>query len=135
MYLLFGVLTTAINYALFWMVITALGENTALAANVVAFIGSVIFAYITNKIFVFKSKSWKKDVLMKEISSFLGARILSFAFEEAGLLICIQWLNVSRFEIWGISGVMLAKVVLSVVVVLVNYVLSKFLIFKSGDNR
>ncbi len=131
MYLLFGILTTVINYFLFWAIITEFGEGTALLANVVAFIASVAFAYITNKIFVFQSKSWEKEVLIKEICSFSGARILSFAFEEAGLLLCIHWLKVGRLEFWGIGGVMLAKILLSFVVVLVNYVLSKFLIFKS----
>ncbi len=131
MYLLFGVLTTVINYFLFWLVITEFGEGTALLANVAAFVASVAFAYITNKIFVFQSKSWKKEVLIKEICSFSGARVLSFFFEEAGLLLCIHWLKAGRFELWGISGVMLAKILLSFVVVLINYVLSKFLIFKS----
>ncbi len=130
-YMFFGFLTTIINYVAFWCVITIFGQQTALSANVVAFVFSVVFAYLTSKLFVFHSRSWKKDVLLREICSFFGARILSFAFEELGLLICLKCLDLGSIQIWRIDGMMIAKISLSVIVVLVNYFLSKFFIFKS----
>ena len=106
-----------------------------MVANVIAFIFAVTFAYITNKLFVFESKSWDISVLRQEIPQFFGARLLSFLFEELGLLICDNMLGLGRyhlFSIWKISvdGVLLSKVILSVFVVIINYFFCKFLIFK-----
>lgn len=133
-YMFFGVLTTVVNYLVFWLFIAWWGEGFSLLANTVAFIVSVFFAYLTNKIFVFQSKSWKKEVLVREVLSFVSARLLSFGFEELGLLICIS-LNVGAFSLWGISGIMIAKILLSFIVVIINYVISKLLIFKSKEQR
>lgn len=134
-YLIFGVLTTAVNYLVFWLIIEPFGDDAALWANVVAFVAALIFSYVTNKLFVFESKSWNWEVLKKELPSFVGARILSFLFDETGLLVCVKWLQVGRFQLFGISGLMIAKLFLSVVVVIVNYVLSKFFIFKPSDKN
>lgn len=135
LYLLFGVLTTVINYLVFWVVVRAFGEDSALWANAAAFVAAVTFAYLTNKLFVFESKSWEKSVIGRELSSFLGARVLSFAFEELGLLACVNWLKVGRWQLFGLSGVMIAKIVLSFLVVVINYVLSKFFIFKPAEKE
>lgn len=132
-YIIFGVLTTAVNYIIFWLGIKAVGENYHLVVNAVAFVFAASFAYVTNKLFVFESKSWKKSVLAKEIPSFFSARIASFFFEEAGLFIFVDLLNAGDYSFFGISGVMFVKLVLAVVVVAVNYILSKFLIFKNKE--
>lgn len=132
-YLIFGVLTTVVNYLVFWAIVTPLGEETALWANAAAFVVAVTFAYFTNKLFVFQSKSWKWSVLKKELPSFLGARVFSFLFEEFGLMVCVDWIQVGQWQLFGIGGVMIAKIVLSVLVVIINYVLSKFFIFKPGN--
>ena len=129
-YLIFGLLTTVINYAVFWLFLKILGDAAALIANVVAFVFATSFAYVTNKLFVFQSRSWKSTVVRKEILSFLSARVLSFLFEEVGLFVCANLLKLGRHTVWGIDGIMLSKIVLSLVVVAINYVLSKFLIFK-----
>lgn len=134
-YLFFGVLTTVVNYLVFWLLIRFFGDGAALWANVVAFAAAVTFAYITNKLFVFKSKSWEWKILKRELPSFLSARIISFLFEEAGLVVCVNWLHAGSWELFGIGGVMISKLVLSVVVVIVNYILSKFFIFKPGDRQ
>lgn len=129
-YIIFGALTTAVNYAVFWAGIELWGEDYHLLINAVAFILSAAFAYVTNKLFVFESKSWAFKVIAKEIPSFFSARLASFFFEEAGLLLFVDILKVGEKEIFGISGVMIVKLVLAVIVVIVNYILSKFLIFK-----
>ena len=122
-YIVFGVLTTVINYVVFGVILHFFGTKSTLLANIIAFIVAVTFAFITNKRWVFESRSWSKSALKKEIPSFLGARLFSLALEELGLWIC---LNAGV----GASGMMIAKLALAVLVVILNYVFSKFFIFK-----
>lgn len=128
-YLIFGVQTTVVNYLVFWLVIRFSGEKYALTANAAAFVVATIFAYITNKLFVFQSRSWKGAVLLREFLGFAGARIFSFLLEEAGLLLCMEVLHVEKFALPWISGLMVAKIALSFIAVLLNYLFSKYLIF------
>lgn len=129
-YLFFGVLTTLVNYTTFVIGLIIFGEKNTLTVNTIAFIAATIFAYITNKIWVFNSKSWDIEILKSEIISFLGVRIISFLFEQLGLLICISIFNVGNYYIFSMSGIMISKVILSFIVVILNYVVSKFFIFK-----
>lgn len=130
MYLIFGVLTTVVNYGAFWIFLHLLGDELVLTVNTIAFVFAVTFAYITNKIFVFKSRSWKPKTLVKEVSSFLAARIVSYFFEQIGLLVCVQYWHVGEITILGFDGILVSKVILSFIAVLVNYIFSKFIIFK-----
>ncbi len=129
-YLIFGVLTTAVNYVSFALAYRWLGQNSHLIANVISFVFATIFAYVTNKCFVFESRSWAFSVFVKEIMSFFGARISTFAFEEAGLFLFVDILGANRIRWFGISGTMTAKIALSFIAVIFNYVLSKNYIFK-----
>ena len=138
LYLVFGVLTTAVSFVTLKLFDVALGKELYLVSNSLSWILSVAFAYVTNKLFVFESKSWKRDVLKKEIPSFLSARIASYFIEQGGLWLMMDVLlfkdKVFDFIVIRLSGLMTAKLVVAVVVVIVNYVLSKMLIFKSrGD--
>lgn len=132
-YVFFGVLTTAVNLIVFHLSERALGENRYLVSNIVAWLCSVAFAYITNKIWVFKSKAWSKRVLLKEIPTFVSARVFSFVVEEVGLYLLVDCLSMKElaFDIFGfeIYGSMIAKVILAVIVVILNYVFSKFIVF------
>lgn len=134
LYLFFGFMTTIVNYVSFWLALQLLGYDKILVVNTISFVCAVIFAYVTNKIFVFNSKSWKWDVLKTEIPSFLSARILSYLFEQAGLYLCADVLHLERFSLLGVDGVLISKVVLSFLVVILNWFVSKFYIFKKkGD--
>ena len=128
-YLIFGVLTTIVNYGVFWIAYRFFGKESSLLANFLAFIFAVLFAYVTNKLFVFESKSWKWSVLRKEVFAFLSVRLLSFGFEECGIFLCANVLHMGEIAIWGIIGIFAAKVVLSFIVVVINYIVSKFFIF------
>ena len=134
LYLVFGVLTTAVSFVTLKLFDVALGKELYLVSNSLSWILSVAFAYVTNKLFVFESKSWKRNVLKKEIPSFLSARIASYFIEQGGLWLMMDVLlfkdKVFDFIVIRLSGLMTAKLVLAVVVVIVNYVLSKVLIFK-----
>lgn len=129
-YLFFGLMVTVVNYISFVLALMVLGYEQVLLVNTIAFVCAVIFAYITNKLFVFKSKSWSWSTLRVEIPAFLSARILSYFFEQFGLYVSVDILKLEQYEVLGIDGVLIAKVVLSIVVVISNWVISKFFIFK-----
>lgn len=134
LYLIFGVLTTLLNLAVFWLLNKALGEELALVNNAAAFVLAVAFAFVTNKLYVFESKSWSVQTLAKEIPSFLGARLFSFGLEELLLWISKDVLVVGRYSVVilgiQIGGLMIAKLLINVIVVVLNYIFSKFFIFR-----
>lgn len=122
-YTIFGVLTTAVNYISYWLLRSRLGIPF-LIANTIAWIISVLFAFITNKLVVFESRSFKFRLLLFELVSFVGARILSFLFEE-GFLAVTTHFNVNEY---------LSKAIAGIIVIIINYFLSKFFIFKKKNN-
>ena len=138
-YVIFGVLTTLVNLVVFKGFDVLFKGKYYLFTNTIAWIAAVAFAYVTNKLFVFESKSWKFDVLKKEIPSFLGARIASYFVEQAGLWFFVEILSfdekVFDFIIVKLSGKITAKLIIGVIVVVINYVLSKFLIFTKKDKK
>lgn len=138
-YFIFGVLTTVVNLITFHLLNVILGAEQYLVSNIIAWIVSVVFAYVTNKIFVFESKSLNAKVLLREFSSFLSARIFSFAVEEVGLYFLVEAVglksyNMSAFGV-NITGELISKIILAVIVVILNYVFSKFFIFKNKKSH
>ncbi len=133
-YGIFGVATTVVNFAAFKLANVVLGEELYLLSNVIAWVISVVFAYITNKLWVFESKSLKFNVVMKELLSFFAARGFSFIIEELGLYLLVDIAKLSDYTLtlfaFGISGTMIAKVIVGVVVVIINYFFSKMFIFR-----
>ena len=126
LYLLFGGLTTLISILSFWLFSLMLGEERYLLSNFLSWVLAVIFAFVTNKTLVFDSKKTDKSTLLREGLEFLGARVFSLGLEEGGL-----WLLLDAFGMAPLpSGDLIAKVIMSVIVILVNYFLSKFIIFK-----
>ena len=136
-YVIFGVLTTLVNLLVFKGFDVLFKGKYYLFTNTIAWIAAVAFAYVTNKLFVFESKSWKIDVIKKEIPSFLGARIASYFVEQAGLWIFVELLHfdekVFDFILVKLSGKITAKLIIGVIVVVINYVLSKFIIFSKKE--
>lgn len=124
-YLIFGVLTTVIDFLIYLLCTKAFGVNY-LAANIVSWVIAVAFAYVTNKIFVFESKGYKLKKLLDEISGFVSARVFSLVFNLVFIYFCVV-----LFEMNDI----VAKVIASVFVVIINYVLSKFYIFSKDENN
>lgn len=134
MYLIFGVLTTVVSwgsYALFEILLGLFISDVIVlssVANVLSWIIAVLFAFVTNKLWVFESKSWKGSVLVKELGSFVGSRLLTGVLEWFGVPL-LMLIGLDQ-PILGIEG-MLAKVLISVIVVILNYVLSKLLVFRN----
>ena len=133
-YVFFGVLTTLINLAVYFLSNRVLGEERYLVSNVIAWVLAVAFAYVTNKLWVFESKSWSRDVLIRELPGFFAARIFSLLVEEAGLFLMIDLMGFDRWTLLGISGDRIAKIVMQFVVIALNYVFSKLVVF-SRKNR
>lgn len=128
LYIVFGVLTTLVNYAVFWVMNTALQDRFHAVSNVVAWIAAVLFAYVTNKLFVFESKSWKPALVVKEVIGFAAGRLLTLGLETVGLILLSDVLGMNA---------MIAKILLSVIVVILNYVFSKLWVFRkrSGEEK
>jgi len=130
LYLIFGVLTTIINFGIFIGGIALVGNAHYLGVNLCAFLGATIFAFVTNKIFVFESKTWSIKCVIKELLSFFGCRIGSFLIiEEFGLFVSVELFKLDQLD-WFIDGTTLSKIILSFIAVLINYIVSKLLIFK-----
>lgn len=133
-YLFFGALTTLVNFIVYFAVIAAAGEESYLAANIIAWIFAVAFAFVTNKLWVFESKSWAWKKMRRELTGFVSARLFSLAIEEAGLWLMIGVLAFGAWSVpipgYPVGGDVLAKLIMQVVVVLLNYVFSKLVIFR-----
>ena len=144
-YIFFGVMTTLVNLAVFYLtkkLFATIGWNGVfntivpedskivelfsggseyLDANLIAWVAGVIFAFVTNKLFVFESKSWKPSVAGKEFTGFVGARVFSLVVEMLGMFVMVTLLTWNE---------LVAKLIVGVVVVILNYIFSKLLIFK-----
>lgn len=136
-YGIFGVATTVVNFATFEIASRILGEKLYLLSNVIAWVVCVVFAYITNKLWVFESNSLKPDVVFKELLSFFAARGFSFIIEEGGLFLLVDVAGLSAYSLkvlsFSISGTFIAKAIVGVVVVIINYFFSKMFIFRKKE--
>ena len=119
-YLVFGVLTTAVNYLIYLPCYNLL-QLPAVVSNLIAWVGAVAFAYLTNKPFVFRSHDWSAKTVIPELTKFVSCRVASGAAESA-----ILWITV---DILGWNG-NLWKLVTSVLVVVLNYIGSKLVVFR-----
>ena len=119
-YLFFGGCTFLVSIISFYLFNKVCGFNEHIA-NVISWILAVSFAYITNKKYVFESKTNEKKDLLREIGSFVSARLLTLVMEEIILFIGVNLLHIDS---------MIVKIVAQVVVIVSNYFLSKLFIFK-----
>lgn len=125
MYLIFGVLTTLVNWFCYAF-LTKSGMEMNIS-NCIAWLVAVLFAFITNKVFVFESKNIEMRFVCRELIKFVGARLATGAIEILGLPL-LYYIGMKQ-SLFGVEGFM-AKIVVSVVVVLLNYVFSKLFIFR-----
>lgn len=121
MYLVFGVLTTVVNFLVYLPLHNAT-PLLASVANVIAWVAAVAFAFFTNKPFVFKSNDWSSKIVIPELSKFVGARIGSLIVETLIILLTVDILS------WNGNYM---KIATSVVVVIMNYVTSKLIVFRN----
>ncbi len=121
LYLVFGGLTTLVNYAVYLPIYNLAGLSAAVS-NAIAWVVAVAFAYLTNKPFVFKSRDWSAKTVLPELGKFVGCRVASGAMETVLLLLTVDLLGWNG-NTW--------KLVTSVLVVIVNYLGSKLVVFRS----
>ena len=120
-YLIFGALTTIVNiiaYAIFYYVL----HISNAISNVIAWIVAATFAYITNKFYVFNSKVNTKKDLFKEIIFFYGCRLLTLVVDEGIMILTVDKLG------WN---ALLMKIIANILVIILNFIFSKILIFKN----
>lgn len=119
-YLVFGVLTTVVNYMVYLPAYNLLGLSASVS-NVLSWVVAVAFAYVTNKPFVFKSHDWSRKTVIPELTKFVSCRIASGAMETVILLVAVDLLGWNG-NIW--------KLLTQVMVVVLNYVFSKLIVFR-----
>lgn len=131
LYLLFGALTTVVSILSFAIFNFVFGDERYLISNLLSWIIAVVFAFFTNKHLVFASKANDKKTLLSEGGKFLGARVLSFSLEELILWLMLDVLGMESLLILGfIKGEIIAKTIATITVVIVNYFVSKYIVFK-----
>lgn len=118
LYLIFGILTTIINIIVFHISYKICAVSIIIS-NIFAWISAVLFAYITNKKFVFESNT---NQPLKEMFSFYIARIITLIIETIFLYIFINILKIDSF---------FSKIISNIIVIVLNYIFSKLWIFKS----
>lgn len=122
-YLIFGFLAFVLNYILYFLFADAM-QMHYMAATVLSWVLTVVFAYWTNRTFVFKSQNKDTGSVVKEFVSFIGARIATEVLELVLMYVMVDMLSIND---------KISKLVCQVLVILANYVLSKIWIFKKSD--
>ena len=120
LYLFFGGLTTVISIFVFWLFHHPLGLNE-LVANVISWIIAVLFAFFTNRIWVFRAPTKTAGAFFRQMGSFFGGRIATLLIEEAILAVFITWLGLADMPV---------KIAAQIVVIVLNYFISKLFVFK-----
>ena len=124
-YLIFGVLTTAVDYIIS-NVLFYLTDMPTIPAQTIAWVAAVLFAFVTNKWWVFESHTLVPSEVWREFVSFVACRVATFIFNLAALFIMVDLFGMEFF---------ICKLLISVVVVILNYIFSKILIFTKKDKK
>lgn len=124
LYLFFGVLSTIVNVGIYFIATRVFGINY-LVSNIIAWFFAVIFAYITNKFLVFEVKNVEINFLIREFLSFINCRIVSGVTEILLIYIMVEILCINDF---------IVKIITNIVVVVLNFIFSKLIIFKKKAN-
>ena len=119
MYIFFGGCTTIINLATYYLFHNVLSISNV-PATIIAWLLAVIFAFVTNKLWVFDSKSWEKNVLLHELWTFFAARIATGIFDVVIMYLAVDVMNMNS-TIW--------KLISNIIVIILNYIASKLVIF------
>ena len=119
LYLFFGGLTFVVSVVTYGFFNIGMGLNE-LIANVMSWVLAVLFAFATNRVWVFQAPTHTITEFLKQMLSFFGGRVVTLVIEEIILLVFITWLGFNS---------MVVKVIAQVIVIVLNYVISKFFVF------
>ena len=123
MYGIFGVLTTVINVIAYYVSYTLAGIPNV-ASTVIAWVLAVLFAFVTNKLWVFESKSLDPVVVKREVTSFFACRFATGLLDVAVMFVTV--------DLMGLNAT-ICKIASNFMVIVLNYVASKVFIFKSEE--
>lgn len=126
-----GCATTVVSWGTYGLFEKGLGLGITVA-NVLSWVCAVSFAYITNKLFVFQSKSWKREIVVKEFGLFISSRLFTGVVEMVMVPLCV-YLGMNQ-SIFGIEGAV-SKIFISVIVIILNYICSKLFVFKKKNEE
>lgn len=121
-YLFFGGLTFLVNFVTYFLFLKVFGVNY-LISNLISWVISVLFAYITNKLWVFQARNKTYSETLKELFLFFAARIITLGLDMGSLSFCLEILKTNNF---------IAKFVSQFIVIISNYGFSKLVIFKKS---
>lgn len=121
-YIFWGTVTTLVNYAAYFACRKLLLIHY-IVSNVIAWIAAVVFAYVVNKVFVFESRDWSRGTVLKEGWQFVAARLFSGVAETGMLLLFVDLLGYKDSII---------KIIAGVFVIVINYIFSKWVIFRQA---
>ena len=121
-YLIFGGLTTIVSIASYYL-FARVCHIEEVSSNVLSWVVAVLFAYITNKLFVFESKKSELKEVARELTTFFSMRLVSGVFDITMFALLVRVFTFND---------MVVKVVLQVVIVVLNYIFSKKVIFKKS---
>lgn len=119
-----GGFTTLVNIIIYWITDEKLHLDYRVATTL-AWIASVLFAYVVNKRYVFESKTSSRRDTLVEMASFFGFRLLSFFMDLTAMIILVSGINMNGT---------LAKILANIVVLIANYIFSKLFIFKNSTD-
>lgn len=120
LYGIFGVLTTVINIGVYGVLYSGLGVSNVIS-NVIAWVISVLFAFITNKLWVFESKSFNFKLFVKELGSFTVCRVATGVLDLGIMFVGVDLLK---------GPAIILKIASNIIVIILNYVMSKIFVFK-----
>ncbi|MBQ7321367.1 MAG: GtrA family protein [Clostridia bacterium] len=129
LYIIFGGLTTVVDWSVSFTLYYLWGDAIEATpwlihgANVIAWVAAVAFAYVTNRIWVFESRRRGFLPIVGEIVAFAGGRVLTLLLQEALMAIFFTWLGFNEY---------IVKIVAAVLVVILNYFISKLLVFRKN---
>ena len=121
-YVIVGVLTTIVSLLSYYLFAYTL-EIQYLISNFLSWVCAVVFAYITNKVWVFQNYDFALSNIVKEIVAFIGARIATLGVDMLIMFVMVDMLSLQD---------LVAKITVQVIVTILNYILSKFLVFRKG---
>ena len=124
-YLFFGVLTTVVNFLIYFPLYNWF-HSSGVLSNMIAWAVAVLFAFLTNKPFVFKSYDWSRKVVIPELAKFVSCRIGSGLMETMMIWIFVDLLSFNGN---------LVKIIVSILVVILNYISSKWIVFSSKGKK
>lgn len=131
LYLIFGGLTTVVDwlvsFVLYGVWDAAIDTNVFVihGANVIAWVSAVLFAFVTNRKWVFGSRQRGLLPILRELCTFAGGRVITFLLQEALVAIFFDWLGLNKYAV---------KLIAAVLVVVLNYLISKLLVFRHREN-